>query len=99
MGPVFGIGEIFISDNFFKNVSHCNEKEAYKCEIDYENKETLNGEKEFLVEEIEAYKIDFWYLYYIIYFIVDNHLYFNIQMFLFAKICNYSFIIIISYMV
>ena len=59
MGPVFGIGEIFIPDNFFKNVSHCNEKEAYKCEIDYENKETLNGEKEFLVEEIEAYKIDF----------------------------------------
>ena len=59
LGPVFGIGEIFISDNFFKNVSHCNEKEAYKCEIDYENKETLNGEKEFLVEEIEAYKIDF----------------------------------------
>ena len=59
LGPVFGIGEIFIPDNFFKNVSHCNEKEAYKCEIDYENKETLNGEKEFLVEEIEAYKIDF----------------------------------------
>ena len=59
LGPVFGIGEIFIPDNFFKNVSHCNENEVYKGEIDYENKETLNGEKEFLVEEIEAYKIDF----------------------------------------
>ena len=59
LGPVFGNGEIFIPDNFFKNVSHCNEMEIYKSRIGNENAENLNGEKEFYVEEIEAYKVDF----------------------------------------
>ena len=59
LGPVFGNGEIFIPDNFFKNVAHCNEIEIYKSRIGNENAENLNGEKEFYVEEIEAYKVDF----------------------------------------
>ena len=59
LGPVFGNGEIFIPDNFFKNAAHCNEIEIYKSRIGNENAENLNGEKEFYVEEIEAYKVDF----------------------------------------
>ena len=60
-GPIFGKGEIFINDNFFKNASCCNGKEIF----DYydingkENKEPLCGEKEFYVEELEVYIIDF----------------------------------------
>ena len=64
LGPVFGIGEIFIAEHFFKNISHCNEKEVYKCfnfkaNENNENNEPLSGEKEFYVEEMEAYKVDF----------------------------------------
>ena len=64
MGPVFGLGEIFIPDKFFKFTSHCKEKEVYKYVnlIGNENKENngpLSDEKEFLVEEIEVYKVDF----------------------------------------
>ena len=58
-GPIFGNGEIFIPDNFFQNISHCNNKEVYRDIIRNENKEPLNEEKEFYVEEIEAYKVDF----------------------------------------
>ena len=58
-GPIFGNGEIFIPDNFFQNISHCNNKEVYRDIIRNENKEPLNDEKEFYVEEIEAYKVDF----------------------------------------
>ena len=59
LGPVFGNGEIFIPDNFYKNVAHCNEKEIYKGPFKNENNEPLSDEKEFYVAEIEAYKIDF----------------------------------------
>ena len=64
LGPVFGLGEIFIPDKFFKFTSHCKEKEVYKYVnlIGNENKENngpLSDEKEFLVEEIEVYKVDF----------------------------------------
>ena len=59
LGPVFGNGEIFIPDNFYKNVAHCNEKEIYKGLFKNENNEPLSDEKEFYVAEIEAYKIDF----------------------------------------
>lgn len=58
-GPIFGNGEIFIPDNFSQNISHCNNKEVYRDIIRNENKEPLNDEKEFYVEEIEAYKVDF----------------------------------------
>ena len=60
-GPIFGKGEIFIKDNFFKNASCCNEKEVFNYYDIFgkENKEPLSGEKEFLVEEMEVYKIDF----------------------------------------
>ena len=59
LGPVFGNGEIFIPDNFYKNLSHCNEQEVYKCILGNDNNEPLIDEKEFYVEEIEAYQIDF----------------------------------------
>ena len=56
-GPIFGNGEIFIPDNFFTYVSTCIENNTY-----YESKGIsfpLNGEKEFYVKEMEAYKVDF----------------------------------------
>ena len=56
-GPIFGNGEIFIYDNFFKFPSTSIEKNTY-----YESKGTsypLNGGKEFLISEMEAYKVDF----------------------------------------
>ena len=56
-GPIFGNGEIFIPDNFFTYVSTCLENNTY-----YESKGIsfpLNGEKEFYVKEMEAYKVDF----------------------------------------
>ena len=59
LGPVFGNGEIFIPDNFYKNVAHCNEKEIYKGLLGNDNNEPLSDEKEFYVDEIEAYKVDF----------------------------------------
>ena len=64
LGPVFGFGEIFIPDNFFKIASHCNEKEAYKYlnflgKDNKENNEPLSDENEFFVEEIEVYQVDF----------------------------------------
>ena len=64
LGPIYGFGEIFIPNNFFTNPSHCNEKEVYKY-INFlgnaciEDNEPLSGEKEFFVEEIEVYKVDF----------------------------------------
>ena len=59
LGPVFGNGEIFIPDNFYKNIAHCNEKEIYRGLLGNDNNEPLSDEKEFYVDEIEAYKIDF----------------------------------------
>ena len=56
-GPIFGYGEILISDNFFSNVSNCLEKNTY-----YESNENfypLSGENEFLISQLEAYKVDF----------------------------------------
>lgn len=56
-GPIFGNREILIPDNFFKSPSSCLEKD-----ISYElngNSFGLNGEKEFYVKEMEAYKVDF----------------------------------------
>ena len=56
-GPIFGNGEIFIYDDFFKFPSTSIEKNTY-----YESKGTsypLNGGKEFLISEMEAYKVDF----------------------------------------
>ena len=56
-GPIFGNGEIFVPDNFFTNVSTC-----LKYNTVYESKEhifPLNGEKEFYIKDMEAYKIDF----------------------------------------
>lgn len=56
-GPIFGNGEIFISDNFFTFPSACLEKN-----ISYESNDNsypLNGEKEFYVTQMEAYKVDF----------------------------------------
>lgn len=56
-GPIFGNGEIFIPDNFFTYVSTCLENNT-----SYESKGIsfpLNGEKEFYVKEMEAYKVDF----------------------------------------
>ena len=64
LGPVFGLGEIFIPDKFFKFPSHCKEKEVYKYlnligNENIENNGPLSDEKEFFVEEIEVYKVDF----------------------------------------
>ena len=64
LGPIYGTGEIFIANNFFKNPSYCNEKEVYKSlnflgNANIEDNEPLSGEKEFFVEEIEVYKVDF----------------------------------------
>ena len=64
MGPIYGFGEMFIPNNFFTNHSHCNEKEVYKYlnflgNACIEDNEPLSGEKEFFVEEIEVYKVDF----------------------------------------
>ena len=64
LGPIYGTGEIFIANNFFKNPSYCNEKEVYKSlnflgNANIGDNEPLSGEKEFLVEEIEVYKVDF----------------------------------------
>ena len=64
LGPIYGTGEIFIANNFFKNPSYCNEKEVYKSlnflgNADIGDNEPLSGEKEFFVEEIEVYKVDF----------------------------------------
>ena len=56
-GPIFGNGEIFIPDNFFNSISSCQETNTY-----YESKGNsypLNGEKEFNVAQIEAYKVDY----------------------------------------
>ena len=56
-GPIFGNGEIFIPDNFFTYVSTCIENNTI-----YESKGIsfpLNGEKEFYVKEMEAYKVYF----------------------------------------
>ena len=64
LGPIYGTGEIFIANNFFKNPSYCNEKEVYKSlnflgNANIGDNEPLSGEKEFFVEEIEVYKVDF----------------------------------------
>jgi hypothetical protein len=40
-------------------VAHCNEKEIYKGLLGNDNNEPLSDEKEFYVDEIEAYKVDF----------------------------------------
>ena len=56
-GPIFGNGEILVPDDFFTKASTC--LEYNKC---YESKGIpfpLNGEKEFFIKEMEAYKIDF----------------------------------------
>ena len=56
-GPIFGNGEIFVYDNFFIYPSTSTEKNTY-----YESKGNsypLNGEKEFIILEMEAYKVDF----------------------------------------
>ena len=56
-GPIFGNGEILISDNFFTYASTCLEFHTY-----YESKGIsfpLNGEKEFFIKEMEAYTFDF----------------------------------------
>ena len=56
-GPIFGNGEIFVPDNFFTNASTCLEYNTI-----YESKGNtfpLNGEKEFYIKDMEAYKIDF----------------------------------------
>ena len=56
-GPIFGNGEIFISDNFFTIASTCLEKNViYESN---ENSYPLNGEKEFYITQLEAYKVDF----------------------------------------
>ena len=55
-GPIFGNGEILISDNFFTYASTCLEFHTY-----YESKGIsfpLNGEKEFFIKEMEAYTFD-----------------------------------------
>ena len=64
LGPIYGTGEIFIANNFFKNPSYCYEKEVYKSlnflgNANIEDNGPLSGEKEFFVEEIEVYKVDF----------------------------------------
>jgi hypothetical protein len=56
-GPIFGNGEIFVPDNFFTNASTCLEYNTI-----YESRGNtfpLNGEKEFYIKDMEAYKIDF----------------------------------------
>ena len=56
-GPIFGIGEIFIRDKFFMSLSSCQEQNLV-----YESKGNsyaLNKEKEFLVNQMEAYTVDF----------------------------------------
>ena len=60
-GPIFGKGEIFIKDNFFKNASCCNEKEVFNYHdiTGKENRQPLSFEKEFHVNEMEVFKIDF----------------------------------------
>ena len=61
LGPVFGFGEIFIPDNYNKTIAHCNNKEVYRCLIGNDSKDDgpLSGTKEFVVEEVEVYKVDF----------------------------------------
>ena len=56
-GPIFGNGEILISDNFFSNVSYSLEKNI--CYESNENFYPLSSEKEFIVSQLEAYKVDF----------------------------------------
>ena len=60
-GPIFGKGEIFIKDNFFKNASCCNEKEVFNYHdiTGKENRQPLSFEKEFHVNDMEVFKIDF----------------------------------------
>ena len=56
-GPIFGNGEILISDNFFTTPSTCLEKNViYETN---ENSYPLNGEKEFYITQLEVYKVDF----------------------------------------
>ena len=56
-GPIYGNGEIFIPNNFFSNNATCQEENMY-----YESKGRvypLNGEKNFTILQLEAYKVDF----------------------------------------
>mgnify|MGYP002625186107 CR=1 FL=1 len=58
-GPVFGNGEILISNNFFTTPSTCLEKNVYYKSNDISF--PLSGKKEFYVTQLEAYKIDYLY--------------------------------------